>query len=102
MEFASALEKELVDCIGPQRFQLWFKNRTTFNLDGDAVVVGVPNLHLQEWLKKEYSEALRASALSVLNRSVEIRFCIDAELFRSNRLEQTEATGQIPQPEKPK
>jgi chromosomal replication initiator protein len=71
-------------------------------LDGDALVIGVPNLHLQEWLKKEYSEALRASALSVLNKSVEVRFRIDAELFRCNRQEQKQAAAQVPLPEKPK
>jgi chromosomal replication initiator protein len=102
MEFAAALEKALVDCIGSQRFQLWFKNRTTFVLDGDALVVGIPNLHLQEWLKKEYTEPLRAAALSVLNRSVEIRFRVDAELFRANRQEQQRADGRIPPPESPK
>ena len=101
MDFAVALEKALVDCIGSQRFQLWFRNRTTFILEGDVVVIGVPNFHLQEWLKKEYTDSLSASALSVLNRPVEIRFRIDAELFRSNRQEQAKATSHVLQPAKP-
>jgi len=99
MDFAAALEQALVDCIGPQRFKLWFQNRTRFVLDGEALVVRVPNLHLQEWLKKEYREALRAAALAVLGRAAEVRFQIDAELFRANREVRTEAAGQAkPQP----
>jgi chromosomal replication initiator protein len=102
MDFVAALEKALVDCIGSQRFQLWFRNRTTFVLDGDALVVGVPNLHLQEWLKKEYAESVRAAALSVLNRPVEICFRVDAELFRTNRQELKQAGGPVPLQEVPK
>jgi chromosomal replication initiator protein len=103
MELAAALEKALVDCIGSQRFQLWFRGRTNFTLDGDALVVGVPNLHLQDWLKKEYAESLRAAALSVLSRPVEVRFRIDAELFRTTRqeLKQAAVNGTPAQPKSP-
>jgi hypothetical protein len=46
---AAALEHALSRRIGAERYQLWFTH-TPFRFTDGEVVVGFPNLHLQEFL----------------------------------------------------
>src|SRR5207248_1742675 len=58
----SALEHALIQRVGSKRYQIWFEGHSKFARDGDALVVGVPNLHFQEWLQKTFADAVRAAA----------------------------------------
>src|SRR5262249_41602613 len=53
--------------------------------------VGVPNRHYLEWLQKTFADAVRAAASDILGKPMQVRFSIDAELFRAARLEQAES-----------
>ncbi len=90
-EVVAALAQAIAQRIGEPRYQLWFDRRTKFRWDDAVLTVGVPNLHLQEWLPQRFGDAVRAAAAAVLGRPVEVRFAIDAELFQAARREQAEA-----------
>jgi chromosomal replication initiator protein len=85
---AVALEEALVRRLGAARYQLWFAPHTRFRLTGAEVVVGVPNLHFQEWLDKKFGADVRAAAKEAAGRTVPVRFTIDAALFQAARAEQ--------------
>ena len=94
-EVVAALEQAIVQRIGEPRFNLWFARRTKFVWDDEQLIVGVPNLHFQEWLQKTFGEAVRAAAAEVFGDGRPVRFVIDAELFQAVRQEQatTESVG---------
>ncbi len=89
----AALEQAIAQRIGEPRFQLWFLNRTKFTWqgEGDQLIVGVPNRFYQEWLQKQYAEAVRAAAGDVAGRHVDVTFAIDPELFQAARREDAAA-----------
>jgi chromosomal replication initiator protein len=61
---------ELEISLSKANFTTWFKNTQIVSIEGDAVVVGVPNVFTKEWLEKKYHpqilEAL-AHSLSGIN-----------------------------------
>ncbi|OAI41054.1 chromosome replication initiation protein [Planctomycetaceae bacterium SCGC AG-212-D15] len=78
--------------IGEPRYQFWFRNHTKFRWDDDILTVGAPNRFFQEWLESKFAEDVRAAALGVLGRPMEVRFVIDADLFQAAR--RAEAGGE--------
>jgi chromosomal replication initiator protein len=90
-EVVAALEHAIVQRIGEPRFNLWFARRTTFIWDDTQLIVGVPNLHFQEWLQKTFADAVRAAAAEVLGADRAVRFIIDPQLFQAARQEQAAA-----------
>jgi chromosomal replication initiator protein len=87
-EAVAALEQAVIQRIGEPRYQLWFARHARFRWEDGVLVVGVPNLHFQEWLSKTFGEALRSAAAEVYARPIELRFQIDPDLFQAARREQ--------------
>jgi chromosomal replication initiator protein len=93
-DVVSALEHAIIQRIGTKRYQVWFDQHSKFERNGDVLVVGVPNLHFQEWLQKTFADAVRAAAAEVYEQPMDVRFTIDAELFQSAREEQAKASAE--------
>ncbi|HEX4588497.1 MAG TPA: chromosomal replication initiator protein DnaA [Gemmataceae bacterium] len=88
---AAALESALVRRIGVKRYQTWFANHTRFRFAEGELTVGVPNLHLQEYLGQKFGGDVQAAAKEAAGRPLTVRFVIDPELFRAAREEQAAA-----------
>jgi chromosomal replication initiator protein len=97
-EVATALGQAIARRIGESRYQLWFHGRTKFTLADGLLTVGVPNRHFEEWLGKTFHKAVADAAAEVCGGTVEVRFVIDPELFRTARREQEEARKPAPEP----
>jgi chromosomal replication initiator protein len=102
-----ALEQAICQRIGTPRYQLWFERHAKFTWEDDQLIVGVPNLHFQEWLQKTFVGSVREAAAEVFERPMDVRFIIDAELFQAARKQQADssahgvaadATTQLPPP----
>jgi chromosomal replication initiator protein len=87
----AALEQAIAQRIGEPRYQLWFLNKTKFTWHNEHLIVGVPNHFYQEWLQKQYGEAVRGAASAVAGQQVTVKFAIDPELFQAARRD--EAAG---------
>lgn len=83
-----ALKQSLIARINAERYRIWFQNRTVFSVADDQLIVGVPNLHVQEWLQSQFQRDLQTAAVEVLGRTMDVRFRIDPVLFRAIRAEQ--------------
>jgi chromosomal replication initiator protein len=81
----AALEQSLLQRITAARYDLWFRGKTRFTLEPDRLVVGVSNLHYQEWLQKKFADEVRAAAAEVVGQPVSVTFVIDPELFQAQR-----------------
>lgn len=86
--FHAAMAEALSVRINSARFRMWFQGRATFSQNDDCVIVGVPNLHIQEWLQSQFEAELQAAAAAVLMEPVTVRFRIDPALFRAGRAAQ--------------
>src|ERR1051326_9363105 len=95
----AALAQMLRSRIGEPRFNLWFADKTRFTCHDHQLIVGVPNLFLQDWLQKTFAEDVRAVAQDFLGESATIRFVIDPQLFQASRQREAEepSPGSAPQ-----
>ena len=89
-EVVASLGQAIAQRIGEPRYNLWFARNTKFTCTDDQLVVGVPNHFYQEWLQSTFADAVRAAALEVLGRSMQVRFVIDPVLFQAARQAQAE------------
>ncbi|HLN26672.1 MAG TPA: chromosomal replication initiator protein DnaA [Gemmataceae bacterium] len=99
-EVVAALGQEIAQRIGEPRYDVWFARWTKIRIDGDRIVIGVPNRFYQEWLQKTFAEDVAAAAASVFGQVLQAHFVIDGELFRASRQAQVEAGGEPGSPPK--
>ena len=71
-----------------------------FRLVGGELVVGVPNLHFQDWLNKKFGADVQAAAKQVAGRAIPVRFVIEPALFQAARSEQAAAAAESLEPAK--
>ncbi len=92
---------ELEVSLSKANFTTWFKNTQVISIDGDHVVVAVPNVFTKEWLEKKYHpqilDAIRHSAPPV--NSIEYRVGsaknIEAADAAKAKVEEARATSPI-------
>lgn len=99
-DFAAVLAPLLIDRIGESRYDLWLKDRSVFQLVDDCLIVGVPNLHFQNWIQKLLGDPIRQTVAEMLDRPVEVQFRIEPRLFQALRAEQEQvAANAVPKAE---
>lgn len=69
-------------------FRAWFSRLKPLGVEGDELVVGVPNRFFREWLSRRYGPLVARVAGEVLGRQVSVEFRLSGELFRELRGEQ--------------
>lgn len=92
--WASVL-RDIKDNVGEQRFSLWFSNVRPVKLEGNTVILGVPNLFVQDWLSTHFRGVLHESVARQLGKGAEVSFVIDPKLFRKARTRSLEAGADI-------
>ncbi|MCI0379887.1 MAG: DnaA/Hda family protein [Gemmataceae bacterium] len=101
-DLLAALGLALCQRIGEKRYAFWIEGKTKliwepltpdpspegrgeFERKPPELVVGVPNHFYQDWLEKKFGSEFHAAARAVLGDEAQVRFVIDAELFRAAR-----------------
>ncbi len=84
MGFGAGMETELrtavAERLGEARFGVWFGEGVRLGVDGDALVVGVPNGFFREWIQGHFAGSLIEAAERVAGRPLRLDFQIDAEV----------------------
>ena len=74
---AAKMEKELRAAVaarlGESRFGLWFGEGVELGVDGDALVVGVPNGFFREWIQGHFTGSLEEAGQAVTGRALKLR-----------------------------
>jgi chromosomal replication initiator protein len=86
------IERKLQQRIGPRRFQLWFKNATRLQIDGQQLKLQVPNNHVKGWIENHFLDVLGEIASDVIGQAVEISFEFDTTLLTENSVSESQET----------
>jgi len=79
----SAIAEAIAEKVGPQKFQIWFKNSTKLSLAGEYLKVGVPNLFIASWIENHFLNEISQAVQAVIGKVPKITFTIDPELVGS-------------------
>jgi len=89
-EFWRAVQENIKSRLGLERYSLWFGQTELMEGAPGRLVVGVPNVVIQQFLTARYRDAVAAAARELLGREVQVVFDVAPRLFRRMR-ERTES-----------
>lgn len=84
-EFWQAVQQSIKDRLGLERFGLWFRQSELMSADDQRIVVGVPNVIIQQFLTAKYAGAVAAAVEGLVGRPMEVSFDVAPRLFRQMR-----------------
>ena len=79
-EIVSALRVSLADKIGTTRCELWFGPATRLTPQPHGLLVEVPNLFLQNWMRANLRKEMEAACEEVLGKEATLEFRVDEKL----------------------
>ena len=78
----SEIESRIADKVGPQRYNVWFKNATRFSVTGEYLRVSAPNHFIGEWIERHFADVIGEVAREVTGSELTLSFAIDPELAK--------------------
>lgn len=81
----SALQKELIDRLGNQRFDLWLGTHTSFDFTDGELTIGCPSKFECQWLRSRLQSTLAASCKQVWGCDVTLNFRTDRKSKRKTK-----------------
>jgi chromosomal replication initiation ATPase DnaA len=84
----SAILSEISARLEEGTYRAWFSRLRALGVDGDVLVVGVPNRFFREWLARRYAALVADVAGEVLGGAVAVEFRTCGELLREFRGDQ--------------
>ncbi len=81
-QFWSAVQENIQERLGHRRYSLWFQQTELMSSSGGDLVVGVPNIVIQQYLERRYRDAVQAAVEELLGERLEVRFDVAPRLFR--------------------
>ncbi|MHC5110827.1 MAG: chromosomal replication initiator protein DnaA [Planctomycetota bacterium] len=76
------IQSRIAEMVGPQRFNVWFKNATRFTFTEDYLRVSTPNHFIGEWIENHFSDVITQAAREVTGDSYTLSFAIDPMLAK--------------------
>jgi chromosomal replication initiator protein len=61
-EFWQTVLGEIELSLSKANFTTWFKNTSVYNLEGEKLIINVPNIFAKEWLERKYRKIILDSA----------------------------------------
>lgn len=77
------VEARIADKVGPQRYNVWFRNATRFTFTGDYLRVSAPNHFVGDWIERHFSDVISEAAREVTGREFTLNFATDPGLAKS-------------------
>lgn len=76
------LETRIAERLGPQRYNVWFKNATHFTFTEDYLRIASPNHFVGEWIERHFADVVSEVARELTGRDYTLSFAIDPDLAR--------------------
>jgi chromosomal replication initiator protein len=74
---ADAIHEALAGRVGPQKYQIWFKNSTVFSFADGYLKISVPNLFIATWIENHFLEDIQQAGRAVTGTNLKISFAIE-------------------------
>jgi len=81
-QFWQAVQENIRERLGYRRYSLWFQQAELMSFQDRELVVGVPNIIIQQYLGQRYRNAVADAATELLGEPVSVKFDIAPRLFR--------------------
>ncbi|UCC30556.1 MAG: chromosomal replication initiator protein DnaA [Phycisphaerales bacterium] len=78
----SQVESRIAEKVGPQRFNVWFKNATRFSFTDDYLRISAPNHFVVEWIERHFADVISEAAREITERDFTLSFAIDPALAK--------------------
>ena len=95
----AALWEKMLDNIrqrlGMSRYSIWFKQSELMHIDQNQIVIGVPNVIIQQYLQLQYTKPVSEAAEDLLGQPCTVRFEIAPRLLRKMRAQQREEAAAL-------
>jgi len=75
-------------------FETWLSSTRLLDIEGDTLIIGVPNEFAKDWLESRYAPLIRSTVQSILGQSMNLRFTISTV---QETLRQFQEQPKIPQ-----
>lgn len=79
------------DRLGMKRYSIWFKQTELMEVKNDHIVVGVPNVIVQQYLQQRYSGPVTEAIEELRGHPLEVKFEVEPGLFREMRKKRDQA-----------
>ncbi|MCH9033280.1 MAG: hypothetical protein IID42_02100, partial [Planctomycetes bacterium] len=79
-DVVGTLESRIAEKVGPQRFNVWFRNATRFTITESYLRVSAPNPFVGEWIERHFADVIREAAVEVTGQPLTLSFDIDPAL----------------------
>lgn len=57
-------------------FETWLSSTRLLDIEGDTLIIGVPNEFAKDWLESRYAPLIRSTVQSIIGQSMNLRFVI--------------------------
>ena len=81
-DVVSSLESRIAAKLGPQRFNVWFRNATSFTFTEDYLRISAPNHFVVEWLERHFADLIVEAAREITGQDFTLSFAIDPLLAK--------------------
>ncbi|MCH9003100.1 MAG: ATP-binding protein [Planctomycetes bacterium] len=81
-DVVGTLESRIAEKVGPQRFNVWFRNATRFTITESYLRVSAPNPFVGEWIERHFADVIREAAAEVTGQPLTLSFDIDPALAK--------------------
>jgi chromosomal replication initiator protein len=79
---ATLVESRIAEKLGPQRFNVWFKNATRLAFTADYLRVSSPNHFIGDWIERHFASVIAEAAREITGQEFTLSFEIDPILAK--------------------
>jgi len=76
------VESRIAELLGPQRYNVWFKNATKLAFTDDYLRISAPNHFVSDWIERHFAEIIAQATREVTGRDFNLNFAIDPALAK--------------------
>jgi chromosomal replication initiator protein len=76
------IESRIAEKIGPQKYNVWFRNATSLVITGNCLRIGVPNHFIGEFIERHFTEVIEEAAREAAGEPLSLAFITEPELAR--------------------
>ncbi|NMA68357.1 MAG: chromosomal replication initiator protein DnaA [Desulfitobacterium sp.] len=82
-------------------FETWLSSTSLLDIEGDTLIISVPNEFTKDWLESRYAPIIRSTVQSILGQSINLRFVVSQPKETESILKEQPLSVQKPKADNP-